>query len=57
MQLLRNVGYEVDFARSYHEVDSLVRHQRYDLVLIAFPKRSDAGKAASMCRKLELTTG
>ncbi len=56
MQLLRNVGYQVDFARSYHEVDSLVRHQRYDLVLIAFPKRSDAGKAALMCRKLELTT-
>jgi hypothetical protein len=56
MQLLSTMGYKVDYAYSDIEADSLVRHRRYDLVLIAFHSRTDAGKAASMCRKLELTT-
>ena len=56
VQLLRTVGYEVDLAGSEIEADSLVRHRRYDLVLLAFHSRTDVGKATSMCRKLELTT-
>jgi response regulator RpfG family c-di-GMP phosphodiesterase len=56
VQLLRTLGYKVDYAYSDLEVDSLVGHHRYDLVLLAFHSCSDAGKATSMCRKLELTT-
>jgi len=56
MQLLRTMGYKVDYAYSDVEADSLVCHHRYHLVLIAFHSRTDAGKAASLCRKLELTT-
>jgi response regulator RpfG family c-di-GMP phosphodiesterase len=56
VQLLRTIGYEVDHAGSEIEADSLVRHRRYDLVLLAFHSRTDVGKATSMCIKLELTT-
>ncbi len=56
IELLRREGYEVDYAGSENQMDSFIRHHRYDLVLLAFSSRTDPEKAATMCRKLELTT-
>ncbi len=54
MLLRATARYIADYASSEDEVNSLLRYRRYDIVLVSFYDSTDAGKADTMCREIEM---